>query len=187
MTYQDSAKLITIIKSAYPRHFQNLSVPDAKNLAASWASILNDVPYDIAAAGLKNYIRTDNKGFPPSPGQILDSVVTDQGLTDAEAWAMVRKGIRNGIYGAEKEFAAFPPEVQKAVGSADQLREWAMMSAEDVNVTAAAHFKRTYANVKDRAKEELKLDMRGENLLRVRKLAELASPSLLARELPENG
>ena len=79
-----------------------------------------------------------------------------QELTELEAWALVTKAIRNGLYGADEEFAKLPPLVQQAVGQPRCLTEWAMLGAEDKAVTQS-NFMRSYRAVVYRAKELSKM------------------------------
>ena len=43
-------------------------------------------------------------------------------LSEAEAWAMVSKAARNGLYGAREEFEKLPEDVKQAIGTPDQLK-----------------------------------------------------------------
>ena len=58
---------------------------------------------------------SDTSGFAPSVGQILAKlkVITEpEGISELEAWAMVSKALRNGLYGSESEFDKLPKNVQ---------------------------------------------------------------------------
>ena len=70
---------------------------------------------------------------------------------------MVSKACSNGIYGYREEFAKLPPEVQRAVGAPEQLREWAMMDSDTVQSVVASNFQRNYRASQTRAREQAKL------------------------------
>lgn len=67
---------------------------------------------------------------------------------------MVARAIRNGTYGAQKEFDALPPVIKRLIGSPAQLKEWAAMDADVVSSVVASNFQRSY---KARAASEREL------------------------------
>lgn len=156
MTRDDAKKLIMVITYTYPNFRpQDLSV--AVNI---WHEMLADQEYDICATALKAYIATDTSGFAPSIGQLIDkinSLTTKGELNEMEAWSLVSNALRNGYYGAEEEFAKLPAAVQKAVGSASNLKNWAQTEIESVENVIQSNFMRTYRAVLQREKEYRKL------------------------------
>lgn len=74
-----------------------------------------------------------------------------------EAWMLVSKALRNGYYGAVEEFNKLPPLVQKAVGSPDNLRNWALTDINSIENVVQSNFMRTYRTVVNRAKEYQKM------------------------------
>ena len=159
MSRKEVMQLIFIIKAGYPKFFQKTTKEEVDYMLEVWAMVMEDYDYKIACAGIKAFMSTDTEGFPPSPGQIIDHIhklteKPENKLSEGEVWEMVLKAIQNGIYGAEDEFDALPPIVQRAVGSADVIRAWAM--EENVNVTQS-NFLRSYRAVSTQAKEEAKI------------------------------
>ena len=109
---------------------------------------------------VKRYILTDTTGFAPAIGKIVALIAKAQEpetLTGMEAWALVSKAIKNGIYGAEKEFANLPADVQKAVGSPAQLTGWATTRSDEVQTVGQSNFLRAYKTVLARKEEHSKL------------------------------
>ena len=159
MTQVEAAKLIRVMMASYPSHFEKLSQDDVKGMVDVWQMLFSDIPYEQASEGLKVYLRTEKTGFPPSPGQVIDCIqkAEPQKMNEIEAWGLVRVAIRNGIYGAEEEFAKLPPDCQKAVGRPGQLTEWAMLPTAEVDTIAAAQFKRVYTSEIKRKQEEAKM------------------------------
>lgn len=143
MTKDDARKLLTIIQTAYPNY-----KPTNKDAAVElWASVMSDISLNQAMLALKSYIRTDQSGFAPSIGQLIgmiDLVEHPQTLTSSEAWALVLKAVQNGLYGCQEEFDALPTDVQRAVGSAGQIRAWAYCDEEYLGTVAKGAFERTY-------------------------------------------
>ena len=155
MTKNEVIKLLMTIQTFYP----NYQVDNKEFTINAWYSIIGDCDYKLMEKALRAYITTDTSGFAPSIGQLLDklhAIQNPQELTELEAWSLVSKAIRNGLYGADEEFAKLPPLVQQAVGQPRCLTEWAMLGAEDKAVTQS-NFMRSYRTVVCRAKELSKI------------------------------
>lgn len=155
MSITEAKKLIASMMAVY----DNYNPKDPEFTAKMWADVMPDYSYKQADAALRSYICSNASGFAPAPGQLIDiihAMTTTEELNEMEAWALVREAIgRSGYYAAE-EFAKFPPLVQKAVGSADQLRVWAM--DDDFNESVVmSNFQRAYRTVLNREKEISKM------------------------------
>ena len=66
------------------------------------------------------------------------------------AWALVSRALRNGTYGAEEEFNKLPDDVKRAVGSPEQLHNWATTDEKTVETVIQSNFMRTYRTVIER-------------------------------------
>lgn len=137
-------------------------IPD-KDAFEVWYELLKDLDYDITSLSIRKYMMTNR--FPPSISDIRDqyfSISHSEGneLHEINAWGMVLKAMRNSGNNSEYEFSKLPAIVQKAVGSANQLREWAIM--EDVDgrtlTVLQSNFMRTFRVVMEREKELKKLN-----------------------------
>ena len=82
-----------------------------------------------------------------------------------EAWALVSRAIRNGYYGAEKEFEKLPPLVQKAVGTPGQLRNWSQTDMESIENVVQSNFMRTYRTVVKSSQEIARMPENIRNLI----------------------
>lgn len=154
MTRQETGFIMDILTTAYPRFYGGQDAPDPRKTVNLWAAMFAEDPARLVAAAVKALIATDVKGFPPSIGAVKEKmrqISEAPGMSEGEAWGMVSKAIQNGLYGSEKEFDRLPRIVQSIVGSPDQLREWAMMDASDVQTVVASNFQRAY---RARAKHE---------------------------------
>ena len=156
MTKNEVVKLLMTIKTFYP----NYQVENKEFTINAWYSIIGDCDYKPMEKALRAYITTDTSGFAPSIGQLINKlheVQSPQELNEMEAWLLVSKALRNGTYGAVKEFNKLPPLVQKAVGSPDNLRNWAQTDSESIENVVQSNFMRTYRTVVNRAKEYRKM------------------------------
>lgn len=164
MTQAETAKLITVITAAYPTHFANYTTDKLRNLVAAWSMVMEDYRYEEASAGLKVFMASESKGFPPSPGQVIDCIhqikSSGEEMNALIAWQYVVKAIRNSNYHAEEEFEKLPPLAQKAVGTPDTLREWAQMDSDVVHSVEQSHFIRAYDTTVKREKDNAKIPER---------------------------
>ena len=78
-------------------------------------------------------------------------------MSELQAWALVQKALRNSGYNSEEEFAKLPEACQRAVGTAANLKEWALMDSDQVATIEQSHFIRNYRTSVQRMKEEARL------------------------------
>ena len=57
---------------------------------------------------------------------------------------MVRKAIRNGIYGYKEEYGKLPDKVKTARGNPLMIHEWAKVSADELDTVVASNFMRNF-------------------------------------------
>ena len=156
MTREETKKIIMIMEASYP----NFKPSDRKAMLDSWTIILEEYTYAEISTALKLYILSDTKGFAPGPGQLVDKIkdiTVMEELNDMEAWALVSRAIKNGNYGAVEEFEKLPETVQKAIGSPDQLRNWAISPIESIESVVQSNFIKTYRTVVERKMQLAKM------------------------------
>ena len=159
MTREETVEIIKTMYAAYPMagKGQMSAITDTVNV---WAAIFVDSPAELVAAALKSYIVADVKGFPPSPGQIMNKIrqiVEPEQMTEIEAWALVNKAVSNSGYieRAKEEWEKLP-EIVRAIVSPEQLREWAMQDSRDFQTVVASNFMRSF-KAKQAARREYSL------------------------------
>lgn len=142
MNQTEAKKIVASMVVSFP----NYKPVDMEMTVKVWSEMLADYRYEEVSAGLTAYIRTNTSGFAPSPGQIIDKIHTIARpvmLNESEAWSLVRKAISNSGYNSAQEYSKLPPAVQKAVGTHEQLRNWAMDENFSEEV-AKSNFERAY-------------------------------------------
>lgn len=147
MTREETIKIMAVLKGAYPMYYRDMKRTEAESVVALWQEMFADDEYPFVAAAVKALIATDTKGFPPHIGAVkakLRQITTPEEMSEAEAWNLVQKALSNGLYGSEKEFSKLPENIQRLVGSPNQLREWAMMPVDEVASVVASNFQRSY-------------------------------------------
>lgn len=159
MTREETIKILAVLRAAYPRFYAGMGKAELENIVSLWQGSFAE-PYSMVSASVKILIESDEKGFPPVIGQVKAKIrllTQREDMTEAEAWSMVSKAVRNGLYGSAEEFDKLPPPLQKLVGSPSQLRERAMMDSETVNSVVASNFQRSYKVIAAREAEVAKL------------------------------
>ena len=155
MTREETKNIIRAIVCAYPNYKpENLS--DTVNV---WAAMLKDYDYRHISIALKAFILQDTKGFAPTIGQLVEYLSDSHGMTELDAWAMVSKAVKNGLYGAQEEYEKLPEVVQKAVGSPSQLSNWAMMPPDTLHSVVYSNFCRTFRAVMERERQDASVSL----------------------------
>lgn len=156
MTKADVVGIMAILETAYPQYYAKRGNQERMEAANLWAELFAADPAPVVAAAIKSIIVSSTNPFPPSIGEIknkMHDLTTPADLSETEAWAMVSKAIRNGIYGYKAEFDKLPPTVKAAVGRAEQLREWAVMDIGEVESVVASNFMRGFKTIQKRERE----------------------------------
>ena len=166
MTRDETIKLIHIIVASYPSFKPNQA--ETKDMVDAWQFMFDEYPYSVVSVALKAIITTDTSGFPPTVGQIMDKVfkLTEEDEdNEAEAWMLVSKAVRNSLYNSEEEYLKLPPIVQRAVGGAHNLKEWAMQDVQTFSTVTASNFRRVYATELKRQEEYNRLPEQAKHLI----------------------
>lgn len=160
MTKAKAAKVIAVLQVNYPDNFRGKSDETLKATVDLWFRAFSDDEYAVVSAAVMAHIVSDTNRFMPPIGVIkakITELTSPEEMTEQEAWGLVANAIRNGIYGASEEFAKLPPTVQRTVGGAQQLREWAMMDSDTLHSVVASNFQRSYRVALQREKDWSKL------------------------------
>ena len=147
MNKQEAAKVLSIMQANYPDSFKGKTDEMMLATISLWATMFADDNANDVTAAVMAHIAADTGAFMPNIGMIKDrlgKMRNQEELTEQEAWNLVQSALRNGIYGSREEYAKLPPMVQRMVGSANQLKEWAMMDADTVQSVVASNFQRSY-------------------------------------------
>ena len=156
MTREETVKLVRSIVGLYP----NWKPENLTETVNAWHWALEEYPAIAVKTALEMYLKTDHSGFAPSVSQLIGNIYKPQDrrmLSEGEAWSLVKKAIQDGNYHAEERFNELPDEVQKAVGSANMIRQWAATDSTEVNTVIMSNFQRAYKTVVERSKEDARI------------------------------
>lgn len=144
MTREEFSIIVKGLKAVYT---QQTFIPD-KDAFNVWYELLKDIDYATCNMAVQRYIISER--FPPTIADIRDYVFkndkSNNGLNESYAWSLVRKAISDSSYHSEERFNELPETIQKAVGSANQLRIWATDGDFNDGVVQS-HFLRSYRQV----------------------------------------
>ena len=132
MTKDECKKILATVSMIY----SNWHPGDLQATLDAWYFVMSDLDARQILAAVKAYARTNTSGFAPSPAQLISQLkpAEDGALS---AWSKVYKAICNSTYHSQEEFDKLPEDCQKAVGSPENLRQWAMTDAESITVLQA--------------------------------------------------
>lgn len=149
MTREQTVDLVRSIVSIYP-NWKPENLTDTVN---AWHWALEEYPASGIKAALQVYIKTNTTGFAPSVSQLIAAMykpAENKQLTEGDAWNLVKRALQDSTYHAVDRFLELPETVQKAVGSANMLQQWAMSDSNEVNTVIMSNFQRTYRAVVER-------------------------------------
>ena len=152
--------ILSVLKAAYPHAFRDMSKADGEAMINLWAAMFTEESYEEVNAAVGALISTRTAGYSPTVGEVKEQIRKLHHHADIDengAWVLVSRACRNGSYHSKEEFAKLPPEVQRTVGSPEQLKQWAAMDADTVESVIASNFKKAFRVQSERAAEVSKL------------------------------
>ena len=142
MTEKEVKVIISTIICTYPNWKPQVSMDF---LQKTWFRLLEDMDNKTVSNNLAKYIQSDTTGFAPSIGTLRQGAT--EYPTELEAWAIVRKAIKNSGYNANEEFSKLPDAIKRAVGSPSNLYHWALTDSETLGTVEQSHFINVYRSV----------------------------------------
>lgn len=147
MTKKETAQIMAVLQANYPDNFRDKSEAMREATVNLWHSVFERDSYQVVQAAVMAYIQTSTERFMPNVGMIREQIrklTEPEGMSEAEAWGLVKNALRNGLYGFHEEYEKLPPVVQRCVGTENTLREWAMMDCDELDSVVASNFQRSF-------------------------------------------
>ena len=160
MERNDVLQIMAVLRGAYPQFYRDISRKEAEDTVNLWQAMFAEDEPGLVGAAVKAIIVSEAREFPPNIGIVKEKMrelTAGKELTEAEAWNLVSKAVRNSIWDSKAEFEKLPEDCKKLVGSPSQLREWAMMDSEALHSVVASNFQRSFRVVQKRNREAAKL------------------------------
>ena len=158
MTQKEAAKIVDVLMFNYPDTLRNNSEEALITYIENWHFFFKDDSYEEVMQAVQKIISSSQERFAPNIGMIREQMRKNRepkgGLSEQEAWELVKRSLRNGLYGYKEEFAKLPPTVQRCVGSENMIREWAEMESETLDSVVASNFMRSFRAIRQSAEED---------------------------------
>ena len=154
MTLDETITILKVIKAEWPHSFKGIIRQDADAKLNLWAEMFKDDDPVLVGAAVKALIVGGGLEFAPTIGAVkskMRDLVGPDEMTEAEAWARVKKAICRSAYNSKQEFEKLPETLQRLVGSPYQLRDWSQMDIDTLDSVIGSNFQRSY---KVRAKRD---------------------------------
>ena len=161
MDKPETLKILAILRVAYPNFYRAMDADEYNDTVLLWCDLFKDDPFTLVSAAVKTLFTTDEKGYPPHIGAVktmMAKLTEPPTLTEMEAWNLVRTKL--SAYATREDFLELPEAIQRAVGSASQLCQWALMDMESLPVIMS-NFMRSYrtAVTEQRDRERIPKDV----------------------------
>ena len=157
MEKEDVKKLLMTMEVTFPNF--NIKSEQLGFTLNAWYEALKNYESSEVMMAYQTYLNTVSSPFAPSVSQLIGLIYTPREMANmdvSEAWALVRNAIGKGAYNSKAEFEKLPEQVQRTVGSAEQLHLWAI--DEDYNnEVVMALFQKNYKAICERNNTEQRL------------------------------
>jgi len=143
MNKTETASILAIMKTAYPTFYKNNE--EIADTITLWAMMFETDSFKTVIEAVKTLMCTLK--FPPTIADVKEKInlITQKPIeTELEAWGKVANAIKDSNYNASERFTELPIVIQKTIGRAEQLREWACMDTDTVNSVIQSNFMRSY-------------------------------------------
>ena len=156
MTTEEIRMMLAVLKQAYPHSYKDMTEEDVRGTVKLWKMMFEREDAAIVNQAVVSLLSTRTVGYTPVIGEICEEIrkiKNPTSVTAQEAWSLVRRSLRNGIYGYQEEYDKLPMDVQKAVGRPEQLREWALLNEDELDTVTASNFRKSFDVVARRQEE----------------------------------
>lgn len=161
MNRAETLKILAVLQAAYPNFYKSISPEQLNGVVNLWQEMFADDTYEEVGVAVKMLISTKTDTFPPVVGQVKEQLHKSRNvgqMSEGEAWSLVFSAVQNGTYHSREMFDYLPEDVQRAVGSAEVIRQWAAEDTDSMSVHES-NFKRAYRMQLETKKEMEMLPM----------------------------
>lgn len=157
MQRDEIVSILTILKTAYPNSYKNMTKEDAENTINLWNVMFQNDDGRVVAIAVKELINTLQ--FPPTIADIKNKMLelTTDRKTPSELWGELERALKDSIYHSKERFEELSPEVQKFVRDPAQLKEMAMMDSDVVHSVTKGQFLKQIEIIQKREDEDKKM------------------------------
>ena len=153
MTENEALRILAVLKVSYPNFYKDLTANEVEETVELYQMMFDGCDYKLVNLAIIELINSFK--YPPTIADIKNKMYELTNTNDTsptELWDKLLTAIRNGTYGAEKEFEKLPDIVKEFVKSPSQLREMASMDSDVIHSVVKGQFLKQIENLKERIK-----------------------------------
>lgn len=157
MTREQIVSALTILKTAYPNFYKDMSKQEAENTINLWSMMFEHEDSQLVMIAVKELINSFQ--FPPTIADIKNKMasLTSTIKTPTELWGELEKALKDSIYHSNEQFEKLSPEVQSFVRNPGQLKEMAMMDSDVVHSVIKGQFLKQIEIIQKRIDDDRKM------------------------------
>lgn len=175
MTRNEMKQLLMMMQAMFPSWTPKFGLSETID---TWMFAVGEQDYAKMVQALKVYSNTNNSGFAPAPGQLVNlirDVEKPYISTAGEAWGIVVRAARDGIYHAKERFEAFPDIVKACVGSPENLVLMSQLEESQLETVIQSHFLKEYRKMEETYRQEELYPEKVKAMIREKRSRELTS------------
>jgi hypothetical protein len=146
----ETTVIFTLLSTAYPRAYKDMTDQEVDATISLWQAMFSDTPVEKVKTAVTLHIV--NSKWQPSIAEIkeyISKMDEPSQVSGIDAWQLVRKAVQQGEYvqggyDYTKAFNALPALVRRVVGDKAQLRSWAMSDESEFENFAQTRFLTNY-------------------------------------------
>ena len=73
--------MLKVLQTAYPKFYKNLSKKEKEDIIVLWTGMFEEIPSMNVLKAVGEFVKNDNKGFPPTIGQINHLIIKGSFIT----------------------------------------------------------------------------------------------------------
>lgn len=157
MTTEETTKVLSVLKAAYPNFYRNITKQEAIETINLYSEMFKNDDGKVVIIAVKELINTLQ--FPPTIADIKNKMLelTTERKTPSELWGELERALKDSIYHSKERFEELSPEVQKFVRDPAQLKEMAMMDSDVVHSVTKGQFFKQIEIIQKREDEDKKM------------------------------
>ena len=150
MNFEETKKVVFVMKKAYPKYFGDYTQADLKDLVSLWQQCMQDLQYADVNNALITYLNSNDCQYPPQCGNLRQIIMKKANvgskLADAEtAWQMIIKIIRTRPRDEYPQaIRELPKAIRDWVGSSSTLESYANMDSTTLHGVVHSQFIKSY-------------------------------------------
>lgn len=157
MKRENVIKILTLLKTAYPRYYKEITKEEAENTIILYQAMFRDEDTTLVIMAIKELINTLK--YPPAIADIKSKMYDLRHYGDLTndnnmLWNTFAKACSHSAYNSKEEFDKLPPILQRFAGSPERLFNYSQMQTSEFESVIKGQFLKQIEILKAREKEE---------------------------------